>query len=60
MGRRRRTCPLGYGQYPVRNANSTKDMDVDKRAAKSDLDRLESEAKEKALRAKVMRTRKRE
>lgn len=35
-------------------------MDVDKKQSKSDLDRLESEAKEKALRAKVMRTRKRE
>ena len=37
-----------------------KEMDVDKTLAKSDLDRLESEAKEKALRAKVIRTRKRE
>lgn len=35
-------------------------MDVDKKQPKSELDRLESEAKEKALRAKVMRTRKRE
>jgi hypothetical protein len=37
-----------------------KEMDLDKKLAKSDLDRLESEAKEKALRAKVMRSRKRE
>jgi hypothetical protein len=35
-------------------------MDVDKKLAKSDLDRLEREAKEKALRAKVIRTRRRD
>jgi len=36
------------------------DMDVDRKQGKSNLDRLESEAKEKALRAKVIRSRKRE